>query len=271
MKNVKDNTFYNNVIEKHLDLVHRREYEINNFPPKEEWETRPHKMSTEYHLQQIKLVTFSARLQILIASYSKGDNKESLRSQFSEAVKVMEEVWDKRITKVYHGRQQIEYDQYKLNSYIHMLQMFSLAILLEVPKDEFDILVNLIDRDHIKDKLIEFMILSRYPERRNLKEESYQQYMLIPKLYKKLVDIAYDFQTEKAISEISNFLKKEWIKIPKKYYINLNLKDIPNYEVKSGFVGLWAFEVAAVVKIKGLDDSSFKDNRFYPDRLIEKR
>ncbi|TXK73357.1 PoNe immunity protein domain-containing protein [Mesonia sp. HuA40] len=268
MKNVKDNTFYNNIIEKHLDLVHRREYEIKNFPPKEEWETRPHKMSTEIHLQQIKLVTFSARLQILIASYSIGNNKENLRSQFSEAVKVMEQVWDKRITKVYHGRQEEEYNQYKLNSYIHMLQMFSLAVLLEVPKNEFDILVNLIDRDHIKDKLIEYMISSRYSKRPVLKKESYQRYMMIPKLYKKLVNIAYDLKAEQAILETRDFLKKEWIKIPKKHFISLNLKDIPNYEVKSGFVGLWAFEVAAVVKIKGIDDSSFKDNRFYPDRLV---
>ncbi|WP_019037862.1 PoNe immunity protein domain-containing protein [Psychroflexus tropicus] len=268
MKNVKDNAFYEKIIEKYLDLVHRREFEITNFPPEEEWETRPHKMSSEYRLQQIKLVTFTARLQIIIASYSKGDDKNSLRNQFSEAVKVMQEVWDKRITKVYHGRQQVEYDQYNLNSYIQMLQMFSLAVLLDVPKHEFDILVNLVDRDGIKDKMIDFMILPRYPERSELKEESYQRYIMIPKLYKKLVNIAYDFQDEQAILETENFLKKEWIKIPKKYYINLNLKDISNYEVKSGFVGLWAFEVAAVVKIKGLDDSSFKDNRFYPDRLL---
>ncbi|MDT8346915.1 MAG: DUF1911 domain-containing protein, partial [Flavobacteriaceae bacterium] len=145
---------------------------------------------------------------------------------------------------------------------------FSLAILLDVSKDDFQVIVDLIDKDDIKDKLIEFMISSRYPERPALKEDSYKRYMMIPKLHKKLVDIAYDLQAEQAILETNDFLKKEWIKIPKKYYINLNLKDIPNYEVKSGFVGLWAFEVAAVVKIKGLDDSSFKDNKFYPDRLL---
>ena len=181
----------------------------------------------------------------------------------------MEKVWDKRITKVYHGRQQEEYDQYKLNQYIYMLQMFSFAVLLEVPNKEFNILVQLIDKDNIKDNLIEFMIASRLSSRPSLKAESYKRYMLIPNLYKNLVNIAYNLEGAKAVTAINNFLNKEWIKIPKKYFIDLNLKDIPNYEVKSGFVGLWAVEVAAVVKIKGLDDIGFRDNKFYPARLVQ--
>jgi hypothetical protein len=269
MKNGKDTDFYKEVIYKYIDLIYRKEQDIINFPPKEEWEIRPHKMNTEIHLQQIKLVTFSARLNILIASYSKGSTKEELRSQFSEAVKVMAEVWDRRITKVYHGKKQEEYDQYKLNPFIYIVQMFSLAILLDVPKKEFIILINLIDKDNIKDRLIEFFISHQLKDRKPIKGESYKRYLLIPKLFRKLVDTAYEPQAEKAITDIDTFLKKEWIKIPKNYFINLNLKDIPGYEVKSGFVGLWAFEVAAVVKIKALDDSRFRENRFYPDRLMQ--
>ena len=181
----------------------------------------------------------------------------------------MAEVWDRRITKVYHGKKQEEYDQYKLNPFIYIVQMFSLAILLDVPKKEFIILVNLIDKDNIKDRLIEYFISQQLKDRKPIKAESYKRYLLIPKLFRKLVDTAYEPQAEKAITDIDAFLKKEWIKIPKNYFINLNLKDIPGYEVKSGFVGLWAFEVAAVVKIKALDDSSFRENRFYPDRLMQ--
>ena len=257
MKNIKSVDFYEKVIIHHKTHLNETESFFNNFSG----------VYTKTGLIS-KLSIFGTRLNILLASYSKGDDKDNLRQQFSEAVKVMEQVWDKRITKVYHGQGQVEYDQYKLNSYIHILQMFSLAVLLEVPKNEFQILVDLIDRDGIKDRLIEFMISSRYPKRSEIKEESYQRYMMIPKLYKKLVDIAYNLEFDRAILETDNFLKKEWIKIPKKYYINLNLKDIPKYEVKSGFVGFWTFEVAAVVKIKALDDSSFRDNRFYPNRLV---
>jgi len=104
MENAKNNKYYLDVINRKKGIINNYENEIKNFPPKEEWEIRPHKMNTEIHLQQIKLVTFSARLNILIASYSKGSTKEELRSQFSGAVKVMAEVWDRRITKVYHGK-----------------------------------------------------------------------------------------------------------------------------------------------------------------------
>jgi hypothetical protein len=147
--------------------------------------------------------------------------------------------------------------------------MFSLVILLDVPKKEFIILINLIDKDNIKDRLIGFFISHQLKGRKPIKAESYKRYLLIPKLFRKLVDTAYEPQAEKAITDIDTFLKKELIKIPKNYFINLNLKDIPGYEVKSGFVGFWAFEVAAVVKIKALDDSSFRENRFYPDRLMQ--
>ena len=34
------------------------------------------------------------------------------------------------------------------------------------------------------------------------------------------------------------------------------------------FYGYWAFEVAAIVKIKNLNDSSFRTNKYYPDKLL---
>lgn len=69
--------------------------------------------------------------------------------------------------------------------------------------------------------------------------------------------------------ELEKFLK---IYLEKNWYQNLkgtgsyNLhKQAPKYPI---FPGYWAFEVAAIVKIKGLDDSSFRDHKYYPDRLV---
>jgi hypothetical protein len=36
----------------------------------------------------------------------------------------------------------------------------------------------------------------------------------------------------------------------------------------TNYVGYWAFEAAAFVKMRGLDDSSFKDNVYYPKDMI---
>ena len=34
------------------------------------------------------------------------------------------------------------------------------------------------------------------------------------------------------------------------------------------YVGYWCFIAAAIVKIKDLDDSTFRDNKYYPKDLI---
>ncbi len=36
----------------------------------------------------------------------------------------------------------------------------------------------------------------------------------------------------------------------------------------SNYVGYWAFETAAFVKMRGLDDSSFRDNVYYPKDML---
>lgn len=268
MKNAKNKDFYQKVIERSNEIISDYESQILNFPKPHLWGFGDLYRSKEIYLQQIKLVTFSARLNNLIASYSKGATKSELKQQFSEALMVMEKVWDKKITKVYYGVRQKELDQYKLSPYLYMLQMFALSILLDASDDEFNVLVNLIDRDKVKDYLIEFFIIYRVKNREKPQNESYSRFVIIPQLYKDLVDVAYGNSIDSDEEAIKHFLDKKWIKIPKKNSVNLNLKDIPNYEVKDGFVGLWAFEVAALVKIKGLDDSSFRDNQFYPDRLV---
>lgn len=268
MKGAKSSEFYENII-KHYQLNLESSYEaIEVFPTSDTWNIRPESVDYEYSYKGLMLSTFTIKLLILISSYSKGERKLQLKKQFSETILIMEKVWDKKITKIYHGRKQEEYDQYNFSSYLHISQMFSLAILLDASDDEFNILVNLIDRDNIKDFLIEFIISSRIKERKPITEESYKRYLLIPKLYEKLVSIAHEKDLKQAEIETKKYLEKEWIKVYKNYFINFKLKDIENYEVKSGFTGIWAFEVAAIVKIKQLNDSSFKDNVFYPDSLL---
>lgn len=268
MKDTKNFVFYNEVIQHYKKNLIDNEIRIINFPSKDKWDTRPYRSSDELHFIGLELSKFTLKLLIIIASYSRGDDKTELKKEFSEAVLVMEKVWDKRLTKVYHGVKQQELNQYRFTPYLYMLQMLSLGVLLDVQDDDFKILVNLIDRDEIKDYLYEFIISSKNKDRKPIQEESYKRYLLIPKLYGKLVALANSDDSSLAEKGIQQFLTKDWIKIPKNHYINFKLTDIKDYEVNTGFVGLWAFEVAAIVKIKGLDDSSFRENVFYPDRLL---
>jgi hypothetical protein len=95
MEKVKNIEFYELVIEQHKTHLDETETFLKNFSGE----------ITKIGLIS-KLSIFGARLNILIASYSKGSTKEELRSQFSEAVKVMAEVWDRRIVKMHMGKVQ---------------------------------------------------------------------------------------------------------------------------------------------------------------------
>jgi hypothetical protein len=93
MKEVKDVFFYNAAIRRNSDFIVGHEKELQNY-----------KGEVNDIFLSSRLAYFVWHLNNIIASYSKGSTKEELRSQFSEAVKVMAEVWDRRITKVYHGK-----------------------------------------------------------------------------------------------------------------------------------------------------------------------
>lgn len=254
MKGAKEIEFYQKIISRNNEFIKEHEKMINFIT------------SNIENISSSLLAYFIWHLNNLIANYSIGSSKEELRKQFSECVTVMEKVWNKKITKVYHGKKQEELNQYRFEPYLYMLQMISLGILLDVPDDEFKILVNLIDRDNIKDHLLEFLISYRL-ERKQINSESYSRYLLIPKLFSPLVEITKTIDKIDAEAKIKKYLEKEWIKIPKNHFLNFKLSDIKEYDVNSGFVGLWAFEVAAIVKIKKLSDEAFINNMFYPDKL----
>lgn len=248
MENLINYKYYSEVIERHTSTID--EYE-DYFSKNDEPITKIGLIS--------KLATFSLRLLNIIASYSRGDSIEELRQQYSDTVNIMQEVWDKRVVKMHVGREQKEMDVYYLDKYIYMRWMLSLGALLEVPDEEFNILIALIKRDNIQDSLYDFLIRSREPY------WGISETLNIQKPKNNIKNIIFEADPEKCQKMIKQYLEKEWLKT----YKNFGL-DKAHLEIEKGYYyGQWAFEVAAVVKIKGLDDSSFKDNQYYPARLVE--
>lgn len=47
------------------------------------------------------------------------------------------------------------------------------AYLLEIPDNEFHILIDILDRDNISDNLYEFIIKARCPDRKQKRPEEY--------------------------------------------------------------------------------------------------
>jgi hypothetical protein len=197
-------------------------------------------------------------LTIISAKYSAGYLLENLLPDWKEGVKLIYESWD-GFWKLKHGNPPVEYDQYILSAYDEMLWMLSLGYLLDAPEEEFKKLVEVIDRDKVKDKLYEFIISAKLKNRTPIQEESYRDFFGVPETFSKLRNVIEEPDKTKAAKLIHDFLKRDWYK---------NHKDAGWYNSHKSkhdaYFGYWSFESAAVVKIRGLDDSSFRDNQYYP-------
>jgi Domain of unknown function (DUF1911)/Domain of unknown function (DUF1910) len=196
-----------------------------------------------------------------IATYTAGKSIIQVTKEFYCMINYLSEGWTEKIVNLtYEGK---VYKQYILSGYDQMLWMLSLGYLLDISNEDFKILVGVIDRDEVKDLLFEFIIHTKLKDRQVITEESYQEYFHIPDCYKKLREAITETDKTKAAKLVNVFVSKDWYN---------NHKDAGWYNSHKNkhdtYFGYWSFETAAIVKIMGLDDSSFRDCPYYPKDLI---
>jgi len=210
-------------------------------------------------LSKNKLVLTNLNYDILHVMYSCGFTKEELKQQFNITLDSFIANWDKKIVKIHTGRNQVETDHYYIEYYIRLRWMFSFAILLNIDDEAIMTLIEIVKNDNVKDAFFDFVIASK------IDNWDVSDNLSLKKPKNRIVEIIYETDTKKCESLITSYLKKDWHKTYKNYsQYNSHLKADENFYFK----GHWAFEVAALVKIKTLDDSTFRDNKYYPDRLI---
>src|SRR5690606_35064364 len=136
------------------------------------------------------------------------------------------------------------------NRYVDILHLLSLSILLEMDMTLLKKIIDLINRDHLEDKLIDFIIKYKVVDwNRNsnifLHDTPYQSFDEIIEVSDKI----------SAANRLKHYLEKEWYPGHRDsgwYDTHKEKEDL--------YSGYWSFESAAVVKIMGLDDTSFKNN-----------
>lgn len=81
--------------------------------------------------------------------------------------------------------------------------------------------------------------------------------------YRRLSNM-FDADNEELMSKkmMSGYLKM-WYNSENRVY----LRDLHKHYISS-YCGYWAFDAAAFVKIRGIDDSSFRDNPYYPEYML---
>lgn len=197
----------------------------------------------------VKRMLFSQQLHIAIAKYSIGDSLDEFRPDFIKALELLPEVWD-------------DDSPDPIPDYLHdwcckMIWLLVLGDALRITDDQFMGIVAVWDRTGRKDWLIDYLIRARVQER------ALHATLLFPKPYATLKEAEECGDPAKAAALLKRYLEKEWYKGHKNVYWYENHTSKHNV-----FFGYWAFEAVAVVKQAGIDDSSFRDNEYYPKDLF---
>jgi Domain of unknown function (DUF1911)/Domain of unknown function (DUF1910) len=177
--------------------------------------------------------------------YSLGKPVSEIAQEYEKAISFYIKGWDEKDA-----------------TYADMIEMISLAILFVTPTAQFNLLVDYVDKtdrnpnleDWKPDYLIGYMLKSKNPE------QLIPETVLLPAMYQKLVDITKlnKIDAEKGIAEYLNV----W------YTLHKYDPWYDTHKRQKGFSGYWCWDAAAIVKIMGLDDSSFKDNQYYPYDMV---
>ncbi|WP_435353258.1 PoNe immunity protein domain-containing protein [Emticicia sp. SJ17W-69] len=245
---IKNKDYFNCNIELHSNLIQRG---LNLLKGGKVVETQ---------IPRFKKGIFDNYFFILICSYSIGHDKETIKRNLLNAIDYLKDSWSSEIVLL--NNQGKIYNQYAEN-YDEMLWMLSLGYLLNIDEKDFKKLVDVIDRDNVKDFLFEFIIRAKLKDREIIVEESYQVFFGIPNVFEKLRQAINESNKKNAEKLAKDFITKDWYKKHKDsgWYNSHKSKH-------DSYFGYWSFETAAIVKIMNLNDSEFGDNQYYPKDLI---
>lgn len=245
---VKDEIYFNRLINTFYESIER----ITNW-------IQIGKTPTE-RIPIVKRSMVQSCIAIIQCKYSSINPVSNLKDDLLKAIELTHESWD-GFWLIDHEAKKL--NQYGLSGYDEMLWMLSLGYLLGVSNDDFKKLVEVIDRDGVKDYLFEFIMRAKLTDRPPIAEESYQEFFGVPQTFEKLRQAITETDKTKAEKLVKEFITKDWYK---------NHKDAGWYNSHKSkhdtYFGYWSFETAAVVKIMGLDDSSFIDCQYYPKDLV---
>lgn len=176
-------------------------------------------------------------IHITIAQYSMGSTKDIITVDLLDSIDAFEDGFKWEGVELGYGQ------------YEEMLWIICLGLLCDISTDDFKRITNIIKRDGVKDKLLDFIIHSKLGGEWPMTAQNYIE----PSPYKNVDNFS-------SAAEIKQYLDKVWYKGQEDTAWHNNHL---NTKVNTYF-GYWAWDTAAIVKIKGIDDSSLKDQLYYP-------
>jgi len=142
--------------------------------------------------------------------------------------------------------------------YNHVLNAISIGILVEADQTYFEQIAAMMERDKFEDYVISYLLAYKVPEHRVSTKLCFPNHQT----HQRIKEIT---QLPKLQAEVrlKQYLEQDW-------YTKKNLEDNYNAHKRNNnsYIGYWSFESGVIAKIMGLDDSSFKDNEYYPYDLV---
>jgi hypothetical protein len=230
----KDAAFFNMMTDKKLSVI--KMYQEQNVALKEQGKFRPVNnwfLAAEY-------------LDLVYINYSMGCDMEACREQYILAADYYGKGWDA--------------DAF----YADIIDMVALGLLLNVPDEVFEPVVNYIRQSDTgssypiwtPDALLWFIINSKIPR------SGPQPDTLISEAYRDIYDLTKMPKTD-AAREMKLYLDK-W------YLLHKNDPWYDNHKKERSYKGYWCWEAGAVTKIMGLDDSGYAAHPNYPYDMVRR-
>lgn len=184
----------------------------------------------------VLFTSYRNRINLL---YSSGNKDSEIRPCFESLLKYYVKTWEPRY------------------SYFDLISVLSLAVLLDVKADNRlinELICKIRDadyRDYLVDLLVGTLDASyepRYPEFR------------WKKTYQPLKEVVEN-STAETVNLLKHYLDDQWYGIHKEcaWYGSHNTEL---------YYGYWSFEAGAVARILGLDDTTLRDQKYYPYDLV---
>jgi len=212
-------------------------------------------------IEQANLRNIGLKIDSMTVQYSMGLDFSNIRISLIDIIEDMKRFWSSEGNKV-TSKNGIKLNQYLLEPYQKFLKVLSLAYLLNVSDNYLQVLIDILDKDNISDNLFEVIIKARFPDRINTENETYDKtHSIILKNYNNLRKATQSKKKEDSIKLIKEYLKKDFYN---KYMLGFKT----HLGAAVFYCGYWSFEAATIVKIMGIDDSSFINHKYYPKDLV---
>ena len=235
---------YQEIIEKNIKYIQEDFLKIKSLAEDEKKGIQKYPRRNNEIIKATYEGIFNYQCQTLVTNYSMGQPISSIIEEYKITVSYMEKGWK------------------AISGYIEMVWMLSIGIMLEAEPDILEKLKSLVERDHLNDYLVDFLLQNSTQWSKQTPKFKF------PRPYKATQDIISLAQTDKtaAVERLKKYLQKEW------YRGHSDLGWHDGHKSKWNIhIGYWSFESGALVKILGLDDTLLKDQPYYPYDMVHWR